>query len=165
MRGQATNYNPAAVAITGGNTWFFPTGGASGVAVACPADVTEDTLQTVTLPAASVGSVIRVTTLWTVTNSANNKTLKVKIGTTAFANQVYTTVASVRMVTEIVVRATTSTQVANNTAMTSSGTVSLAAGTGTEVMGAASTLTITGQKALAGETLQLESFFTEVYKP
>jgi hypothetical protein len=151
------------ISLTGGNVWFI--GGASGVAVAAPADTNEDTLATIAIPALSVGSIVRVTSLFSVTNSANNKTLKVKVGTTNFASPVFTTVATVRMVTEINIRASTSSQVASNAASTSAGTGSLAATTGTEAMGSASTMLITGQKASAGETLQLESYFVEIYKP
>ena len=151
--------------FTGTRTGVDYTQSASGVAVACPADTTEDTLQTFALPALRVGDTVRVTTLWTVTNSANNKTLKVKVGTTAFANVVVTTVASVRLVTEISIRGTTSTQVSGTAQVNSAGTSPFSATTGTEAMGAASTMTITGQKALAGETLQLESYFAEILRP
>jgi len=74
---------------------------ASGVAVACPADTTEDILATIPLPGEIMGpnGIIFLESFWSYTNSANNKTLRARLGGAAgtqFLNFVATTSATFR---------------------------------------------------------------------
>ena len=52
----------------------------SAVAINTPADTTEDTLVTVTLPALGVNSEVIIESYWSINNNANTKTPRVKIG-------------------------------------------------------------------------------------
>src|SRR4051812_45306280 len=67
---------PGIVLVSDGVRWV-PNGpqvlGRSAAAVSCPADTSEDTLATVTVPANLMGvdGSLRVWTLWTVTSSTN----------------------------------------------------------------------------------------------
>ncbi|HUP07657.1 MAG TPA: hypothetical protein VMU47_10930, partial [Caldimonas sp.] len=82
--GGGSPYNPAAVAITGGTIT-----GVTGVpyilaqaspAAATPADTSEDTLATITVPANALGSAgaLRIVTHWSCNNNGNVKTVRVR---------------------------------------------------------------------------------------
>lgn len=146
--------------------------GASAVAVSGAADVAENILATIIVPAGVMGlnGILRVETMWTFTNSANNKLLRWRLGgiggtafmdLTATANATYSDVRIVRN------RNAANSQVAWGA---SSGVGGHAFSTGAVTTGAidtsiAQTIVITGQKALAGETLTLESYLVELLLP
>jgi hypothetical protein len=140
----------------------------SAVAAAHTGDTSETTLATVTVPAGAMGANgrIRVTTLWSVTNSANNKTLRVRFGGaagTAFTNATITTQATHRHQTEWSNRNSASSQAGGPAA----GTGGFGSATGALVTAAQNTanavdIVISGQLANSGETVTLESYLVEL---
>ena len=136
----------------------------SAVAASGAADTNENTLATITVPAGALGSsgAVRISCLFSYTNSANNKTLRVKFGGTTYFSQVVTT-TGLQSLTVGVSNRTSATQVGwfplnpnpynaqAGSAVTSSVDTS-----------AAVTILITGQKATAGETLTLECYSVEI---
>lgn len=142
--------------------------GQSSVAVSGAADTNENVLATVTVPAGSMGlnGRLRVTALLTLTNSANNKTVRVRlggIGGSIFTSPVMTTSASTRFQIEIANRGAANSQVGGQQLGTGgwgiSGNVVATAAIDTS---ADTTVVITGQKASAGETITLESYLVEL---
>ena len=141
---------------------------ASAVAASVTATTSEEELATVRIPADSMGpnGVLRITTLWTYTNSANNKLLKVRfsgISGTAYMANTETTTAFRSDQRKIHNRGSRSSQGGGASGVTAFGT-----GTGAPVTSAVdttveTTLSITGQKASAGETLTLENYLVELY--
>lgn len=148
-------------------TWYVLA--QSSVAVTAPADTTEDTLATITIPAGAMGpnGRLRITTVWTITNSVNNKTLRIRlsgIGGTQFMNSIQTLVTTVRDQHEIQNRNSASSQLGWNAASSGGfGTSSNAVVTGAIDTSVQTTLVITGQKATSGEVLTLESYIVELF--
>jgi len=137
----------------------------SSGALTVPADTTEDTLVSVTIPAGRMGPNGRLRTwvLWSSTNSANNKTGRVKFNGTSFGTIAWTANATFIDQRALGNRNSQSSQVATPTG-TSGGVgattalaVTMAVDTSVDT-----TLTITGQKASAGESLVLESYIIEL---
>lgn len=145
--------------------------GASAVAVSGPADTSENILATITVPAGAMGlnGILRVRALWSHTNSANNKTLRIRlggVGGTQFLAIVPTTTASAITDTTIQNRGAANSQVGSVAALVASfGTTSGALATGAIDTSVATTLVLTGQKASAGETITLESYLVELILP
>lgn len=143
---------------------------ASNAAVSCPADTTEDTLATITVPAGAMGlnGILRITTHWTFTGSTNSKTWRVKFGSMS-AQDTGTTSASVtslRCHTEIRNVASASSQKGNSYSLTIAGSVPATSPTTAAIdTTAAVTMLITGQKGLAGETLTLDYYLVELITP
>lgn len=138
----------------------------SGAAVTAPAnDTDENTLATVTIPANAMGpnGYIRIIHLWTLTNSANAKTKRIKLGGSNFLARAETTVASSEVMTIIRNRNSTSSQVSFANNATSFSTSANTNQTGSIDTTSAQTLLITGQKATGTETMTLESYIVEVY--
>lgn len=143
--------------------------GASAVAVSGGADTNENILATITIPAGAMGlnGQLRVTTLWTVTNSVNNKVIRVRlggIGGTAYLGNTLTTSASAADTRVISNRGAANSQVGWQSGLGTGGSSS-AVQTSAIDTSAATTLVITGQKATAGETLTLESYLCELILP
>lgn len=139
----------------------------SAVAVSCPADTTEDVLATVTIPAGAMGisGAVRVTTVWTITNSANAKTLRMRFGGTsgtAYLSTAATTSASFSDCHLISNRGSASSQVGSAQAIGLGGSAA-AVITSSVDTASATTIVISGQKASAGETLTLESYLVELF--
>jgi hypothetical protein len=145
--------------------------GASAVAVSCPADTTEDILATITVPAGAMGAngILRISTQWTVTNSANNKITSIRFSGAAgtlYLNQAYTAVASISDTRQIRNRNSVSSQIGSANNGGGGYRDSTVAGTTSSVdTSVATTIVITGQKASAGETLTLESYMVELITP
>ena len=140
---------------------------ASGAAASHTGNTTETTLATIEIPAGAMGAngILRVTTLWTTTNSANNKTQRVKLDGTAFLAFVATTQLSHRHVTIIQNRNSASSQVGATAAVANAFDASASAvTTGAIDTTLAKNLTITGQLANAGESITLESYIVELVK-
>lgn len=129
---------------------------------AAPQSVTgttsETTLATITIPGGAMGANgrVEVMALFSYTNSANNKTLRVKFGGTTMANAVPTTSASYAASATIANRNSVSSQVANGSLAPGATGAAVAAATADTT--ADVVLTITGQLANAGETITLESY-------
>jgi hypothetical protein len=138
----------------------------SAVAQSVTGTTTETTLATITIPAGSMGpnGQIEVTTLWSCTNSANNKTLRVKFGSTAFLNVAATTSAAIHVLTRIANRNSAASQVGSPSSTTNSlGATGASVTTAAIDTTADVTLAITGQLASASETLTLESYIVKIY--
>lgn len=125
-------------------------GGSKG-SVAAPSGTDENVLATFSVPALRKHDKLRVTALYSHTNSANNKTIKVKLGATVLASKVTTSVAGDKLVAEIANVGATNVQIGEAGA---AGAIETGAG--------AAVLTITGTKATGGETLTLAHWTVEL---
>lgn len=135
----------------------------SGSAVSLTGTTAETAMASITIPANMLGAsgTIIVIAIWSHTNSANNKTKRVKYGAFDMANaHIETTTASSRDYYSMHQR-TTATQVSYSTS--GFGNSANAVITGTVDSTTDQTLTITGQLALGTETLTLEAVRIEVY--
>jgi len=142
----------------------------SSVAVPVPnaALTTEQTYVTVAVPAGAMGAngLLRITTVWTYTNSANNKTMRVRFGGTSgtqYTSATSTTTASLRTQCQIGNRNATNSQVGGSIVSAGFGTSTGANQTSAVDTAASVDLVISGQTASAGETLTLESYMVELY--
>lgn len=141
--------------------------GASGVAVPVTGTTSETSLAGITIPANAMGpnGILRITALFSYTNSANNKTLRYRFGNglsgTIFAASVLTTTAATRLTQTIQNRNSASSQIGGLVNGSLGGTSS-ASITGTIDTTASKTLTISGQLANTGETITLESYIVEL---
>lgn len=140
----------------------------SATPVSGPADTSENILATVTIPAGVMGTNgrLRIESLWTITNSANNKIVRVRLGGisgTQFLGRVIGAAATFYNLFTISNRNAANSQVSNQ----SNGdfTISTASVvTGSIDTSTAQSLVFTGQKASAGETITLESYLVELIR-
>ena len=114
-----------------------------------------------------LNGILRVMTEWTMTNSANNKILRVRfggIGGTSYLSTTRTADSCFADIKKIANRGAANSQFGINTAgyFGSGGTSGATSAIDTS---AATTLVITGQKASAGETITLESYLVELILP
>lgn len=135
---------------------------ASAVAVPHTGNASETTLASVTIPAAAMGpnGRVRITTLWSATNSANTKTMRHKFGGVNYLAQNMTTQQGWRHQTEIANRNAVNAQVGNTSNVfgsLSGAPITSAANTNSDVV-----VLMTGQLASASETMTLESYQVEV---
>ena len=144
--------------------------GASAVAVSGAADVAENILATITVPAGAMGlkGILRIDTIWSFTNSANNKTLFVRLGAggSTYLNIIHTTLLTARHLTMVTNRGVANSQVGMPGGK--DGGVGASAGaltTSAVDTSLATSIIIAGQKALAGETLTLEAYLVELLLP
>lgn len=140
----------------------------SSVGVSCGADTSEDTLATVTVPAGAMGANgrLRVTTFWTVTNSGNNKTLRVRFGGvsgTIYMGTTVTTIATSQAQHHICNRNAANSQFGSASSGVGPGSSSGAIVTSAVDTSAETTIVIAGQKASSGEVLTLEGYLVELY--
>lgn len=139
---------------------------ASGAAVSTTGDTTENTLAAVTIPGGSMGAngMVRVYTRWTITNSGNAKTLRVKFGAFTAMQRADVSIASSEKITIIMNRNSVSSQSsAANTATNFTTSISTNQ-TGSVNSAADVTLLITGQNTLGSETITLESYYVEIIR-
>lgn len=142
-------------------------------AVSAPADTNENILATITVPAGSMGAngMLRLVAFWAMTNSANAKTMRVRFG--GVGGAAYEILPSVVNIDT----ARTNVWIANKNAANSqrghgasqipafsqpTGAVAVVTSIDTT---AATTLVLTAQKTLAGETATLEGYSVELIKP
>jgi hypothetical protein len=136
----------------------------SAVQVLTPADVTEDILATITLPAMKANDQLRIYSLWSANNNANAKTCRVRlggIGGTAFESANLANNLTMNAVTEIANRNATNSQVGApqiGYGLSTSAVVT----SSIDVSAAGVTIVLTGQKAVAGDTLALETYHCEL---
>lgn len=141
---------------------------ASGVLASHTGDTTETALATIAIPAGAMGpnGMLKVTSLWTVPNSANNKTLRYRLGGgagTEFLAYVATTSAAVHAQRVIQNRNSQASQVGFSPASSNSYVATTASNaTGTINTANAQDLVISGQLASAGETITLEGYLVEL---
>jgi len=143
---------------------------ASATAVTAPADTAENTLATITIPAGAMGlnGIVRIRAEWSYTGSTNSKTLLVKFGGTAFLSVGDTAAANTSAIgtCQIHNRNSASSQRGSGTVISNGATVFAGTvQTGSIDTTAAVTILIRGTKALAGETLTLESYLVELITP
>ena len=140
----------------------------SGTASSVTGTTSETVLATIPIPAGALGinGVLRITALWSYTNSANNKTLRINFGGTTWFNQVQTTTASAQGMTMIRNRGSVTSQVGYAISAGSAfGSTSVANATAAINMAVAQNLTITGTLALGTETITLEGYTVEILNP
>jgi hypothetical protein len=126
----------------------------------------ETVLATITVPAGVMGpnGVLRITTQWSVTNSANAKTLRVRLGGasgTAFQSTGISTSATFRHQVEIHNRNSAQSQVgmSPSAAWGGSGGAVVA---GAVDMTSTQSIVLSGQLGNSGETITLESYLVEL---
>ncbi len=138
---------------------------ASAVAVSHTGSTSETTLATVSVPAGAIGAngALRVTMVWSYTNSANAKTARMRLGGTSFLVFNATTTSSARIEHQIHNVNSEGAQkgwVNNGTAFGSSTGTIVTASIDTTV---AQDITFRGGLANAGETITLESYLVELF--
>ena len=136
----------------------------SGTASSVTGTTTETTLATITIPANAMGpnGQVEIIPLWSFTNSANTKTMRVKFASTAFYTQAATATAVTQSFVRIANRNSASSQVGAPGANAGLGNFTAAVITSTENTTSPVTLTITGQLTNTGETITLESYLVRV---
>jgi len=139
----------------------------SGVAASVTGTTSETTLATAPVPAQAMGpnGVLRVTSLWSYTNSANIKTLKVAFGGSNFLFVAPTTTATFQAVTTIGNRNAANAQVGPPSAAASTGGMGATAAarvTASIDTTVAQDVAFKATLANAGETITLESYVVEV---
>lgn len=154
-------------------TYWVPLNGvvlldASAVAAVCPADVNENTLATIVIPAGIMGANgrLRVSETWTVNNNANAKTRRTKIGGASGSVFNSSNIASTVSQSCIAWMANANdVAVQSGTAPGSStglGSSSSANDTAAVDTSAATSIVITAQKAVNTDTMTLESYSVEL---
>lgn len=148
-------------------TWYVL--GKSAVAVSHTGDTNETTLATITVPANAMGpnGVVRITTLWSYTNSANNKVLRVRFGGTGgtiYLNTTKTTTASFRDQRQIANVNSASSQKGAPNGLGAGGWGDTTAGLATGAIDTTADvdILIRGTLANTGETITLEAYTVEV---
>lgn len=139
---------------------------ADAVAASVTGTTAETTLATVTLPAGIMGTkgILMIDLVWSFTNSANAKIMRVRLGTAQMMSRSVTDSVMERDIITIQNRGAANSQVgghANHAGMV--GTVAAAAFTGTVNTAVAQTITFDATLALTTETITLERYFVEVH--
>jgi uncharacterized protein YbjQ (UPF0145 family) len=139
---------------------------ASGVLASHTGSTSETALATIAVPAGAMGAngILRVTSLWSYTNSANTKTLRMRLGGlagTLFMEIAATTTAYYYSQRLIQNRNSQSSQIGQQGG-TGTFTTAANATTGTVDTSSAQDLVLTGQLASAGETITLEGYIIEL---
>lgn len=133
----------------------------TGQAIAGPADTNLNTLRSVVIPANLLGlnGALEIESLWSFTNSANNKTVGITFGSMVLLNAALTTSARLRLPSKMWNRGASNSQIGmpNVTGSTIWGASGASLQTGSVDTTADVTLSFTGQKALGSETLTLEA--------
>jgi hypothetical protein len=130
-----------------------------------PADTTEDIIDSVWLPALDINDAVRITMAWAVTNNANNKTLRVRLGGLAGTVLWTITVSATDQLRATLVMGNTG---ATNSQLTSAHIVSQTAVVDqvplqtTVDTSVPQQLVITAQKATAGDTVVLYNSVVEL---
>lgn len=160
-----------------GTTWGLANGSCllfqMAVSVSVSATTSEEVLFSGTLPAGIMGinGALRCSPIFTVTNSANTKTLRIRTGSTALGGSAWaansiTTQASQESIPIVwrnrgAVNSQITYVAATGHITTQSSTANT---THTEDTSVAMTFAITGQKVSAGETITLEGFTLELLR-
>lgn len=133
----------------------------TGVAVNLTGTLAATVLATVAVPANALGKngLLRITTTWSITNSANDKTIAIRFGGTAISSSVVTTASTYQEQRVIQNRNATNSQVFQfgGAAFTGSPIGTMAKDTT-----AAQNIDIVGQLANVAETITLEAYSVEL---
>lgn len=145
--------------------------GASGAAVAHTGTSAETILATVPVPGGALGpnGQLRVTVLWSVTNSANNKIFRVRLGGlsgTAFLATTLTTTAAQRGQVQIANRNAQNSQIAGIANNNAGGWGQMGGGTfsGSVDTSQNQDLVFTAELVNSAETISLESYLVELLR-
>lgn len=135
----------------------------SGVAASTSA-TSEATLATISIPAGAMGAngMLRITTHWSGTNSANNKTHRIRLGGTAFFNVSVTTSPTCQALTLIRNCNSASSQIGWVNSHGGYGVSGSTRTSGTVNTAAAVDLTITAFVASGADTVTLDGYLVEV---
>jgi hypothetical protein len=128
----------------------------------------ETTLATVTVPAGAVlaRGALRITSLWSMTNNANVKTLLARLAGVNIGGGVGTSSVATFFGQQVIWnRSATNSQVMRPAVATSFGTSTSAVLTAAVDMTAAQNLTFTGTLANAADSITLEAYTVEVLNP
>lgn len=136
----------------------------SGIGYTMTGGTTENTLASVLIPAETLGPLgqILVHTVWSMTNNANLKTMRVKLGSSVLASITATTSVSAAMISRIANRGGAASQIGMPSGSPGTGASGSAILTSTINTDADATLSITGQLAVGTDTLKLESWYCEI---
>lgn len=131
---------------------------ASGTAVTAAAGTDEQTLATVIVPRDTLGptGTMRITSLWTVTNGTNDKTVRVTFGGTEFREILVTEQDTIND-SFLISNRDEASQVAPDKAGSTGAAI-----TGTVETRLDTVLAFTAQKETSGETITLERYKVEV---
>lgn len=135
----------------------------SAVQVSVTGTLVETTMATITVPAGAMGpnGFVEITSLWSYTNSANNKIMRTRFGGTSVASNVPTTTASSALFTTIANRNSASSQVIG-LATQIIGVTGSATGTSAVNTANATDITLTATLANTGETITLEFYSVKI---
>ncbi len=127
------------------------------------ADLNDNTLATISLPAGIMGAngVLEVITLWQVPNNANAKNGRVKMGGATWKDANLASTASCRDMCRIMNRGSQAVQICGVQSAVSFGTSSSNPVTGAVNTASAQTITITALRGAAGDSIKLEAY--EIY--
>lgn len=139
----------------------------SAVAVSHTGDLVETVLATVTIPAGAMraNGAVRVSSLWTYTNSANNKRMRVKlggVGGTAFFDSTQTTTATYTDPGRTIQNRNSEASQVGRPAASTQGSTTSAVVTSAIDTSVAQTIVFTALLANTGETITLESYLVEI---
>lgn len=137
----------------------------SAVAASHTGNLLETTLATITVPAGAMGAngQVEIWALFSVTNNANVKTPRIRLGGSAFYSASLASTASAQCIVRIANRNAANSQVSFAGVVSGIGSSSSAVATGAIDTSAAVSITITGQLAVATDTITLESYIVKVY--
>ena len=146
---------------------------ASSVAVNLTGSASETVMATISIPGGVIGpnGQLRIRTIWTATNNANNKTRRVRFGAAAAGTGgtlmmgiASASVVSMQHLTQFGNRGVANSQVGAATGAGTGGFTesTSACATASIDTGSACEIAITGQLASAGDTLTLESYSVEL---
>lgn len=156
----------SALGFTPANRALTPQVLGNGNGATVSSGTSEVSLADVAVPAMGEDDALLVTTLWLWTNSANNKTLRVRYGglagTQIFGTNVTTTVHGAFQQRIANYGATNAQRMFNSSAPF--GTTAGAIFTSTFQTNAGFTLSLTGQPANAGESIELINYCVELYR-
>jgi hypothetical protein len=138
---------------------------AAGTAIPHTGTVAKTTLATITVPPMGPNDRLRISTLWSMTNSANNKTFSIDLAGTNFMAVVHTASTTFKDTREIVNRGSSASQVCFPAAAAGANNTGSAVSTGTVATSSATALTLSGTLANTGETITLEAYTVELIKP
>lgn len=139
----------------------------SAVAASVTGTTSETALATIVVPAGAMGAngAVRITTLWSHTNSANNKLLRIRFGGasgTSYLGNNLTTTATLNHVLVISNRNAANSQIGGYASATPIGSSTGAAITSSADTSLDTSIVISGQLADSGETITLERYVVEV---
>jgi hypothetical protein len=143
----------------------------SGTAVTAAVDTNENILGTATIPASAMGTLalVRVTASWTCNNSANVKTIRVRLGGAAgtiYHSGALTSSTGGMQFVWVQNANAANAQVGGGYGFVVGGTSLLGVTKTTSAIdtSASTTLVITAQKATAGDTMTLDNFTVELLR-